>query len=89
MDALGPDDFLAPLCMLLVDKVAHRILRQGANEAKASLTLHISLVQHYPAPLQIHVCGLDCKLYDVLIISLGLNGDTAGSSTSLVTLNGC
>jgi U3 small nucleolar RNA-associated protein 10 len=52
---LGPDDFLAPVCMLLVDKVAMRVTRQNAEEAQRTLELAISVVQHHPTSLQIQV----------------------------------
>jgi U3 small nucleolar RNA-associated protein 10 len=54
-DVLGPQDFLAPLLMLLTQKPASRIVRQNAEEVKNSLSLHISILQHYPISLQIFV----------------------------------
>ena len=47
VDTLGPDDFLAPICMLLVDNVANRVARQNAEEIKGSLSLPISVLHHY------------------------------------------
>jgi len=52
---LGPQDFLAPLLMLLTQKPASRIVRQSAEEVKNSLSLHLSVLQHYPMSLQIFV----------------------------------
>ncbi|KAI5990429.1 hypothetical protein EDD15DRAFT_2388798 [Pisolithus albus] len=33
-EVLGPEEFLAPLCMLLVDKVTNRVVRQTPEEAQ-------------------------------------------------------
>lgn len=55
VDVLGPQEFLAPVCMLLVDRVANRVSRQHDDEASASLGLPISLLRHFPRPSQLHV----------------------------------
>ncbi|OJA15136.1 hypothetical protein AZE42_07566 [Rhizopogon vesiculosus] len=55
VDVLGPQEFLAPVCMLLVDRVANRVSRQHDDEASASLGLPISLLRHFPQPAQLHV----------------------------------
>ncbi|KAG1720632.1 hypothetical protein EDB19DRAFT_1775930 [Suillus lakei] len=54
-DVLGPQEFLAPVCMLLVDRVANRVSRQPEDEASASLGLSISLLRHFPQELHLHV----------------------------------
>ncbi|KAG2757731.1 hypothetical protein P692DRAFT_20824545 [Suillus brevipes Sb2] len=54
-DVLGPQEFLAPVCMSLVDKVANRVSRQHEDEASTSLGLPISLLRHFPRELQLHV----------------------------------
>lgn len=41
--------------MLLVDKVANRIVRQSAADVQNSLAVALSLIQHYPPGLQIEV----------------------------------
>ncbi|KAK7688534.1 hypothetical protein QCA50_008072 [Cerrena zonata] len=53
VDALGPQDFLAPICMLLVDKMANRVIRQNAADARNSLTLSLTVIQRYPLELQL------------------------------------
>ncbi|KAL4062956.1 hypothetical protein V8B97DRAFT_2026593 [Scleroderma yunnanense] len=52
---LGPQEFLAPLCMLLVDKVANRVVRQTLEEAQTTLVLPVALLRHSPRPVQIYV----------------------------------
>ncbi|KAI6126293.1 hypothetical protein EDD16DRAFT_1553513 [Pisolithus croceorrhizus] len=54
-EVLGPDEFLAPLCMLLVDKVTNRVVRQTLEEAQTTLALPIALLRHFSRPLQVHV----------------------------------
>ncbi|KAF8064012.1 hypothetical protein FPV67DRAFT_198389 [Lyophyllum atratum] len=53
IDVLGSEDFLAPVCMLLVEKVANRVIRQNTEEVEASLSLATSILQHATPSLQI------------------------------------
>lgn len=53
VDALTPQDFLAPVSMLLVDKVANRVVRQNVADARNSLTLPLTVLQRYPLELQL------------------------------------
>ncbi|KAH8084910.1 armadillo-type protein [Cristinia sonorae] len=53
VDALGSDDFLAPVCMLLVDKVSNRVARQNATDAHNSLFLPLSVLERYPTDLRL------------------------------------
>ncbi|EPQ56067.1 hypothetical protein GLOTRDRAFT_129071 [Gloeophyllum trabeum ATCC 11539] len=46
VDVLGPDDFLAPLCMLFIEKSANRIVRQNLNELLSTLSLPMAIVEH-------------------------------------------
>lgn len=55
VDVLGPEDFLAPVSMLLIDKVVNRVIRQTVDEIQASLALPLSILQHYPHAMQISV----------------------------------
>lgn len=55
VDTLGPEDFLAPICMLLVDKMANRVVRQNTEEIKGSLSLPISVLLHYSSDAAISV----------------------------------
>jgi U3 small nucleolar RNA-associated protein 10 len=50
---LGTDDFLAPVSMLLVEKVANRIARQSGQDSQSSLELPITLVNSAPLPIRI------------------------------------
>lgn len=50
---LGTDDFLAPVTMLLVEKVANRIARQRGQDSQNSLELPITLVNSAPLPIRI------------------------------------
>ncbi|KAJ7740997.1 hypothetical protein B0H14DRAFT_3515417 [Mycena olivaceomarginata] len=54
VDVLGPVDFLPPLCMLLVEKMANRVVRQNP-EAQNSLALPISVLHRHPPALQIFI----------------------------------
>jgi U3 small nucleolar RNA-associated protein 10 len=55
IDVMGPDDFLPPICMLLIDKVVNRVIRQSPIELQGSLALPISILQHYSSIAQILV----------------------------------
>lgn len=55
VDVLGAKDFLAPVTMLLLEKMANRIVRQPAVEIPSTLSLPVSIFQHYSYSLQIHV----------------------------------
>lgn len=55
VDTLGPADFLAPVTMLLVDRVANRVVRQNATESAGSLFLPLAVCERYPANLQLPV----------------------------------
>ncbi|KAF7307826.1 U3 small nucleolar RNA-associated protein 10 [Mycena kentingensis (nom. inval.)] len=52
VDVLGPVDFLAPLCMLLAEKSANRIVRQTPEEVQSLLALPISVLQRHASPVQ-------------------------------------
>ena len=56
LDVLGPSEFLAPVCMLLIDKLANKVARQNAEEALASLALPLAALQRYDRDLQLAVC---------------------------------
>ncbi|KAI0776755.1 hypothetical protein BD413DRAFT_469201 [Trametes elegans] len=53
VDTLGPADFLAPLTMLLVDRVANRVVRQNATESAGSLFLPLAVCERHSAALQL------------------------------------
>ena len=55
VDVLGAKDFLAPVTMLLLEKMANRIVRQPAVEIPNTLSLPVSIFQHSSYSLQIHV----------------------------------
>ncbi|TFY70773.1 hypothetical protein EVG20_g2223 [Dentipellis fragilis] len=52
-DVLGPEDFLAPLCVLIISKVANRIVRQHGEELQATLALPLSILHHHAPAKQI------------------------------------
>ncbi|KAF9238673.1 hypothetical protein BU15DRAFT_88298 [Melanogaster broomeanus] len=54
-EALGGQAFLAPVCMLLIDKVTNRASRQAPEEAQSTLSLPISLLRHFDRSSQIFV----------------------------------
>lgn len=55
MDVLGPRDFSAAICMLLLEKSASRVIRQTPEEIQNSLSLPISVFQHATHELQAYV----------------------------------
>ncbi|KAF8626030.1 hypothetical protein AX15_005120 [Amanita polypyramis BW_CC] len=54
VDILGASDFLAPFCMLIVGKLANRVVRQTPEEVQTTLALPISIHQHCQPSLQIN-----------------------------------
>ncbi|KAG9310969.1 hypothetical protein JVU11DRAFT_8847 [Chiua virens] len=54
-EVLGAQSFLAPICMLLVDKVTNRASRQTAEEAQTTLALPTSLLRHFDRSWQLFV----------------------------------
>ncbi|KAJ7452113.1 hypothetical protein B0H11DRAFT_1742292 [Mycena galericulata] len=54
-DVLGPADFIPPLCMLLVDKMGTRIVRQTPEEVQNLLMLPISVLHRHPPALQVFI----------------------------------
>ena len=58
VDVLGAEDFLAPVTMLLLDKMANRIVRQPPVEVPNTLSLPVSIFQRYSYSLQIHVSSI-------------------------------
>jgi U3 small nucleolar RNA-associated protein 10 len=54
VEVLGPVDFLPPLFMLLVEKMANRVVRQNP-EAQNSVALLISVLRRHPPALQTFV----------------------------------
>ncbi|KZT03292.1 uncharacterized protein LAESUDRAFT_744673 [Laetiporus sulphureus 93-53] len=54
VDVLGPE-FMAPVSMLLVDKVCKRVTRQNDEDGRASLALPITVLQHYPTQQRLMV----------------------------------
>lgn len=59
VDVLGPSELLGPLCLLLVDKVSNKIVRQVAVDSSNSLSLPLGTLHRYGVELQIAVCHLD------------------------------
>lgn len=55
VDALGATDFLAPVCVLLVDKVSNKVARQTVTDAQNSLYLPLSVLERYPMHLRLQV----------------------------------
>ncbi|TFK48252.1 hypothetical protein OE88DRAFT_1664727 [Heliocybe sulcata] len=53
IDVVGAEDFLAPLCMLFVEKSANRIVRQNIADLQATLSLPIAILEHCPPPMQL------------------------------------
>ncbi|KAL0575096.1 snoRNA-binding rRNA-processing protein utp10 [Marasmius crinis-equi] len=80
VDVLGPADFLAPVCLLLVDKSSNRIARQSSDDAQATLAVPTSLMHHYSPALQI------AALVETLREAERLAKRATGTSTDQPTL---
>lgn len=55
VDVLGPTDYLAPVCLLLIEKAANRVIRQSPDEARSTFALPLSLLHHYSSTLQLNI----------------------------------
>ncbi|KAK0237018.1 armadillo-type protein [Armillaria nabsnona] len=55
VDVLGPTDYLGPVCLLLIEKAANRVIRQSPDEARSTFALPLSLLHHYPSVLQLNI----------------------------------
>ena len=53
VDVLGADDFLAPVCMLLADRVAHRVSKAPSNSS-ALMQLPLGLMRAESFPVRVH-----------------------------------
>ncbi|KAF8515684.1 armadillo-type protein [Hysterangium stoloniferum] len=45
VEVLDPGEFVVPICLLLVDKVAHKLVRQKSGEIANTLSLPLAIVQ--------------------------------------------
>ncbi|KLO17716.1 hypothetical protein SCHPADRAFT_845947 [Schizopora paradoxa] len=73
IDVMSPADFLAPTCMLLVDKVSAKVARQNPRDAFSTLSLPISIFEHH-APA-IRLLALQEVIAEVRRILGVLDGD--------------
>ncbi|KZO97606.1 hypothetical protein CALVIDRAFT_536183 [Calocera viscosa TUFC12733] len=48
VDVLGPQDFLVPICMLLVDNVAFRVVKQKAVDLPSTFSIPFACLQKRP-----------------------------------------
>jgi U3 small nucleolar RNA-associated protein 10 len=55
VDVLGASDFLAPMCMLLVSKVATRVVKQEIPDVQTTLALPTSILHRHSPKLQVEV----------------------------------
>ena len=55
--------------MLLIEKSSNRIVRQNTDEIKNSISLHLSILQHYPITMQIFVG----TVFQLLMCKLSIN----------------
>lgn len=55
VDILGADDFAAAVAMLLVDRSAHKIVKQPRSDAEQTLQLPLSVVSPHGALVQVRV----------------------------------
>jgi U3 small nucleolar RNA-associated protein 10 len=64
VEILGPVDFLPPLFMLMVEKMANRVVRQNP-EAQNSVALLISVLRRHPPALQTFVSPISLNYNDL------------------------
>jgi len=57
IDVLGVRDFLAPVCMLLIERSSNKVIRQPTEDVQSSLSLPIAIFQQAPAEVQRYVRG--------------------------------
>lgn len=69
-EVLGGDEFLAPISMLLVEKVAGRVVRQPQSDAQTSLSVPLSILHHYGSATQAQVGFSWLSLRTQIIISI-------------------
>lgn len=55
VDILGADDFAAAVAMLLVDRSAHKIVKQPRSDAEQTLQLPLAVVSPHSAMVQVRV----------------------------------
>lgn len=55
VDILGADDFAAAVAMLLVDRSAHKIVKQPRSDAEQTLQLPLAVISPHSATVQIQV----------------------------------
>ncbi|EST04888.1 BP28, C-terminal domain protein [Kalmanozyma brasiliensis GHG001] len=55
VDILGADDFAAAVAMLLVDRSAHKIVKQPKSDAEQTLQLPLAVVSPHSAMVQVRV----------------------------------
>ncbi|KAG8949590.1 snoRNA-binding rRNA-processing protein utp10 [Tulasnella sp. 419] len=55
IEVIGPDDYLAPVCMLLVEKAANRALRPKDGDAAQALAVPLAAINHHAHELRLQV----------------------------------
>ncbi|SPO26859.1 related to UTP10 - nucleolar protein, component of the small subunit processome [Ustilago trichophora] len=83
VDILGADDFAAAVAMLLVDRSAHKIVKQPKSDAEQTLQLPLAVVSPHSAMVQVRV--LQQVWEEVLRICA--NRDETDSLSELVFLD--
>lgn len=83
VDILGADDFAAAVAMLLVDRSAHKIVKQSRSDAEQTLQLPLAVVSPHSAMVQVRV------LHQVWeeVLRIWANRDETESLSELVFLD--
>ncbi|SPO26583.1 related to UTP10 - nucleolar protein, component of the small subunit processome [Ustilago trichophora] len=83
VDVLGADDFAAAVAMLLVDRSAHKIVKQPKSDAEQTLQLPLAVVSPHSAMVQVRV------LHQVWeeVLRIWANRDETDSLSELVFLD--
>ncbi|KJA17838.1 hypothetical protein HYPSUDRAFT_191636 [Hypholoma sublateritium FD-334 SS-4] len=97
VDVLGPRDFSAAVCMLLLEKSASRVIRQTPEEIQNSLSLPISVFQRITHELQAYTATeilnecqrivthiLDSKSTEAIFLDTTPDGDHSVSSATIL-----
>ena len=56
MEVLGRDEFAVSICLLLVDKVANKVVRKKPGEAANALSLPLTVLQTNSKAVPFEVC---------------------------------
>lgn len=78
IQALGPDEFLAPICLLLVDAHAKKVLRQTGEDLRNTLSLPLAVLGHFQPGIKLKALADSLRECQQLV-AVSNGGATANS----------